>query len=112
MLAVDNSKVLDFKWEEAGEQNFPHLYRPLKIDEVAEVIPLTKDSHGNYAVSSALDLSAGAVIINTPRLLLREFQLSDSENIHAYGSDAELVKYMPWGLILKMKPITQLWCRV
>ena len=95
LLAVDNSKVLDLKWEGAGEQNFPHLYRPLKIDEVTEVIPLTKDNNGNYMGAPALERAA--VALKTPRLLLREFQLTDAENVHAYGSDADLVKYMPWG---------------
>ncbi len=37
------------------------------------------------------------VQICTPRLILREFVESDFEAAHAYGSDAEVVRFMEWG---------------
>jgi ribosomal-protein-alanine N-acetyltransferase len=33
----------------------------------------------------------------TPRLVLREFREDDLHDIHAYGSDPEVVRYMEWG---------------
>jgi RimJ/RimL family protein N-acetyltransferase len=35
--------------------------------------------------------------IETDRLILRDFRLEDTEAVHAYGSDPEVVQYMPWG---------------
>jgi len=35
--------------------------------------------------------------IRTERLLLREFQPGDFDDIHAYGSDPEVALYMEWG---------------
>ncbi|QUD88738.1 GNAT family N-acetyltransferase [Phenylobacterium montanum] len=33
----------------------------------------------------------------TERLLLREFRSEDLDDIHAYGSDPEMVRFMDWG---------------
>lgn len=33
----------------------------------------------------------------TPRLILRDFRETDFDDIHAYGSDPEVCRYMPWG---------------
>ena len=35
--------------------------------------------------------------IRTARLLLREFQAGDLDDIHAYASDQDTVRYMEWG---------------
>ncbi len=35
--------------------------------------------------------------LRTPRLLLRPFRRDDLEDIHAYGSDPEVTRFMPWG---------------
>ncbi len=35
--------------------------------------------------------------LETERLLLREFTTDDFEAVHAYGSDPEVVQYVPWG---------------
>ncbi len=35
--------------------------------------------------------------IETPRLLLREYQLDDWEAVHAYSSDADALKFEAWG---------------
>ncbi|HSZ52307.1 MAG TPA: GNAT family protein [Caulobacteraceae bacterium] len=35
--------------------------------------------------------------IRTERLLLRDFRFDDFEAVHAYASDPEVVKFMPWG---------------
>ena len=35
--------------------------------------------------------------IRTDRLLLREFADADFDAVHAYGSDPEVSRYMPWG---------------
>ena len=35
--------------------------------------------------------------IRTERLLLREFRLADAADVHAYGSDPEVARYMDWG---------------
>ena len=36
-------------------------------------------------------------MLNSDRLILREFKDSDLEPVHAYGSDIEVVRYMEWG---------------
>jgi RimJ/RimL family protein N-acetyltransferase len=36
-------------------------------------------------------------VLNSDRLILREFKDSDLEAVHAYGSDIEVVRYMEWG---------------
>lgn len=35
--------------------------------------------------------------IETERLWLREFREDDFDSIHAYATDPEVVRYMPWG---------------
>jgi RimJ/RimL family protein N-acetyltransferase/protein tyrosine phosphatase (PTP) superfamily phosphohydrolase (DUF442 family) len=35
--------------------------------------------------------------LETSRLLLREFEMSDKDACHAYGSDPEVVRFMTWG---------------
>lgn len=35
--------------------------------------------------------------IRTQRLLLREFRADDYDDVHAFGSDTETVRYMDWG---------------
>ena len=35
--------------------------------------------------------------IATERLLLRDFTADDAPAVHRYGSDPEVVRYMPWG---------------
>ena len=35
--------------------------------------------------------------LRTPRLILRDFRDEDFDAIHAYGSDPEVCRYMPWG---------------
>ncbi len=37
------------------------------------------------------------VLLETPRLRLREFQKGDEDDIHAWASDHEVVQYMIWG---------------
>src|SRR5690606_16812034 len=37
------------------------------------------------------------VRLEGPRVVLREFELSDFEAVHAYGSDPEVVRFMVWG---------------
>ncbi len=36
-------------------------------------------------------------VLTTERLLLRPFAEDDFDAVHAYGSDPEVVRYMPWG---------------
>lgn len=35
--------------------------------------------------------------ITTDRLIIREFSLADEDAVHEYGSDPDVVRYMPWG---------------
>jgi RimJ/RimL family protein N-acetyltransferase len=35
--------------------------------------------------------------LRTPRLLLREFEAGDYDDVHAYATDPEVVRYMEWG---------------
>jgi len=35
--------------------------------------------------------------IETDRIVLREFQLSDLEDVHCYAKEMDVVKYMSWG---------------
>jgi ribosomal-protein-alanine N-acetyltransferase len=35
--------------------------------------------------------------LRTARLVLRDFRESDFVDVHAYGSDPEVARYMPWG---------------
>ena len=37
------------------------------------------------------------VIIQTKRLVLRDFNEDDWEAVHEYASDPEVVRYMEWG---------------
>jgi RimJ/RimL family protein N-acetyltransferase len=37
------------------------------------------------------------MMLITPRLTLRELTHSDFDAVHAYASDPEVVRYMPWG---------------
>ena len=37
------------------------------------------------------------VPIETERLVLRDFSMEDAPAVHRYGSDPEVVRYMPWG---------------
>ena len=99
LLVVDNSKLLDIelRWEGADGLEFPHLYRSLKCSEVTKTIPLLKNKNGDFVSSEDLDQAAGAKTLETPRLILREMQLADFPYIHAYASDEENGKYMPWG---------------
>jgi RimJ/RimL family protein N-acetyltransferase len=39
----------------------------------------------------------GTVIIETERLLLRDFRREDWESVHEYAVDPEVFRYMPWG---------------
>lgn len=36
-------------------------------------------------------------LFQSERLLLREFRDDDFDAVHAYGSDPEVVRYLPWG---------------
>lgn len=40
---------------------------------------------------------SGSNLIETDRLILRELRPDDFEDVHAYGSDPEVVQYVPWG---------------
>lgn len=98
LLALDNMTLGSaLKWEGVNGLEFPHLYRPIKISEVVEVVALTKNANGDYESNSKLDEVANAKSVTTERLTLREFQLTDKPVLHQYASDADLVKYMPWG---------------
>lgn len=35
--------------------------------------------------------------LTTDRMIIRDFTLADEEAVHDYGSDPEVVRYMPWG---------------
>ena len=37
------------------------------------------------------------VTLISKRITLREFNREDFEEVHQYGGDPEVVKYMPWG---------------
>lgn len=99
LLVIDDSKLdpNDLKWEGVDELEFPHLYRPVKIDEVIKTIPLLKNKSGEFVVSEDLNGISGSVILETSRLILRDFQITDFEGLHAYASDEEVVKNVPWG---------------
>lgn len=38
-----------------------------------------------------------SLLIVTERLVLRDFTMEDAPAVHLYGSDPEVVRYMPWG---------------
>lgn len=97
LLAVENKNLSELKWEGEDGLEFPHLYRPLCSSDVEKVIPLSRNNLGDYVSNPLLEEAAGAVRIETPRLILREFQITDYEAVHFYGSDPEITKFMPWG---------------
>ena len=35
--------------------------------------------------------------LETGKLILREFKATDIDAVHEYGSDSQVVKFMPWG---------------
>lgn len=98
LLALDNMTLdSSLKWEGVDGLEFPHLYRPIKTSEVVEVVALDKNTSGEFVSNSKLEEVAIAKSAVTKRLILREFQLTDRQVLHGYASDADLVKYMPWG---------------
>jgi ribosomal-protein-alanine N-acetyltransferase len=50
-----------------------------------------------YLSNVALRALPHPVRIETPRLVLRDAELSDADAIHRYASDAEVCRYMIWG---------------
>jgi [ribosomal protein S5]-alanine N-acetyltransferase len=42
-------------------------------------------------------LSEDTVLVEGERLFLREYRDDDFEAVHAFGSDPEVVEYLPWG---------------
>ncbi len=49
------------------------------------------------AVGSEQRNANGGFTLETERLLLRDFRDEDFGIVHAYGTDMEVVRYMPWG---------------
>ena len=97
LLMLDNNKISEhLKWEGEDCLDFPHLYRPIKVNEVLKTIPLNRVSD-QFVDSEELQLAAEAITLSTERLSLREFQLSDFDTVHEYASDENLLKYMIWG---------------
>jgi ribosomal-protein-alanine N-acetyltransferase len=37
------------------------------------------------------------LVLETPRLALRELGVEDAQAVHAYASDPEVVRYLDWG---------------
>jgi [ribosomal protein S5]-alanine N-acetyltransferase len=42
-------------------------------------------------------MQQNSLVLETDRLLLRDFREDDWRAVHEYGSDPEAVKYLPWG---------------
>lgn len=98
LLAIDNNQLgAELKWEGLNGLDFPHLYRRIEIKDVLKTIPLSKDSSGNYFSNTELEQAAQAIKINSQRINLREFRIEDEASVTKYTSDADLVKFMPWG---------------
>lgn len=97
LLAVENKDLTGLKWEGEDALEFPHLYRALMTKEVLNVIPLGRNAVGEFVSNAELEKVAGVLQIVTPRLVLREFQVSDYDSVHHYGSDPVVTKFVPWG---------------
>ena len=98
LIAVDNTKIGgELKWEGESGAEFPHLYRSLNVSEAIAVIPFRRNESEVYVTDGHLRSLAGAVYLESDRLILREFYYGDFSSVHEYAKDAELTRFMPWG---------------
>ena len=58
--------------------------------------PPTLHRHETHVPVTGSDAMT-ALPLETKHLLLRDFEEDDWEAVHAYGSDPEVVRYVPWG---------------
>ncbi|NLC68887.1 MAG: GNAT family N-acetyltransferase [Clostridiaceae bacterium] len=64
---------------------------PEKAEKAEEVVkPVANDQKGDVAIESD-------IIIETERLILREFKKDDWKKVHLYSTDEEVVRFMTWG---------------
>lgn len=98
LLVIDNNQLgAELKWEGMNGLDFPHFYRRIEVKDVLRTIKLSKDLAGNYISTPELEEAAQAITILSQRINLREFTIEDENFITQYTSDAELLKFMPWG---------------
>jgi len=51
ILCIDVARVQsEIVWEEADGHTFPHLYGPLNLDAVVDVIPFPRDKQGAFQI--------------------------------------------------------------
>ncbi|MEM7680557.1 MAG: DUF952 domain-containing protein [Planctomycetota bacterium] len=61
VLVIDPSRLAaELRWEPAhvgtpDQQDFPHLYGPLNLDAVVDVLPLTRDEQGRFVLGGGVD---------------------------------------------------------
>lgn len=56
LLCIDSSRVqADIRYESAGgNEHFPHIYGPLNLDAVQQVLPFNPDSQGQFHLPAEL----------------------------------------------------------
>ena len=57
LLCIDTSKVHpEIKWEDGDNCGtaYPHIYGPLNLDSVEQVLPFLKDEDGNFLLNPEL----------------------------------------------------------
>jgi uncharacterized protein (DUF952 family) len=49
VLVVDPARLnAEVRWEPSGGHLFPHLYGPLNLDAVTQILPFPRDEDGNF----------------------------------------------------------------
>jgi len=49
VVVVDRIRP-DLKWEQAGDDLYPHVYGPLNMDAVAKMVPVAKNANGRFEI--------------------------------------------------------------
>jgi RimJ/RimL family protein N-acetyltransferase len=99
VLAVENNLLgpKHLKWEGLDGLEFPHVYKPLHIDDVFKVLAIAKNSDGKFISNKEIERWAKSICFETDRLILREFDLNDFNDVQEYAGDPANLEYMVWG---------------
>jgi uncharacterized protein (DUF952 family) len=55
ILCIDENKVqANVQWDPVGEHDFPHIYGPLNLDAIVEVIAFPRNAHGKFLLPPEL----------------------------------------------------------
>lgn len=95
LLHIDPDKLTsDVVYEnlDGGEELFPHVYGPIDVASVATVSAFEPGPDGDFDHHQARLVLAQFEPIETERLRLRPFRLSDARNIQKLAGDRDVAK--------------------